>query len=210
MKHFISGKQKGMTLLEVIVVLGVMGVISVGVVLIGERTIQNQQINKLNQYLNTIQLTMTITYNAKKHFPEATNDITSDQLTNSLILMGKISKSEFINPITGEPLRVYTTSNRGRANRSFAIKVGNISQDLCREVVNSTNESFKFIQIEQVGRFIIGDTYIEPDATAVSGVIKSPKGGENEFDIRNLLHLEQLCGGPAGGELLYDIFLGPT
>lgn len=202
-------KQKGMTLLEVIIVLGIMGVIAAGVVVLAQRAIDNQNITKLNQALNTIQTAMIATYRSKKSYPEVLTDpVKSEQLANGLIAMGKITKEDLINPFTGEALNIFTAKNNIMKNKAFAIKVGNLTQSQCTSIVSSGSDLFGFIQVEYAGGALVDDFYVEPNATAPLGVIKSTKGGPNTFDLTNLEQIVNLCGGSAGAASYYDIFLG--
>ncbi|WP_317623638.1 type IV pilus major pilin [Vibrio sp. N418] len=201
-------KQRGMTLLEVIIVLGIMGVIAAGVVVLAQRAIDNQNVSKLSQALNVIQTSMVQTYRSQKSYPPIATVADSAKLTKALISMGKISTSDIVNPFTGAQLEVYTTADNKAANRGFAIKAGNLSQNQCRAIVSSSNELFAFIQVEPVGGTLATDMYVDPKANEPTGVIKSTKGGVNQFDISNLDQLTALCGGDAGATTYYDLFVG--
>lgn len=201
-------KQKGMTLLEVIIVLGIMGVIAAGVVVLAQRAIDNQNVTKLNQALNSIQTAMISTYRSKKSYPNVKDDITAAQLSDALVSMGKLSKSDFVNPFTGEDILIFTAANNTIANKGFGIQIANLDQNQCRTIVSSGSDLFEFIQVENVGGTLQADLFVEPNATAPTGVIKSTKGGPNSFDITNISQVTQLCGGEAGKDGFYDVFVG--
>ena len=57
-----QAKKQGMTLLEIIIALGIIGVVSAGVVLLAQRAIDSQNMTKAVQQLNSIQIAMTQTY----------------------------------------------------------------------------------------------------------------------------------------------------
>lgn len=201
-------KQKGMTLFEVILVIGIMGAISSGVILLSKSVIDNQNMSNLNQSLNTIQLAMLATYGTKKAYPDVKDEIASIKLTEALISMGKLSKSDFVNPVSGYPIRIYSVTNNHFPNKGFAIKASNLSQPQCRALIGSGSDLFEFIQVELVGGVITPDMDTLPNATAITGVIKSPKGGINSFDITNVDQMAILCGGAAGKDVYYDVFVG--
>lgn len=202
-------KQRGMTLLEVIIVLGIMGVIAAGVVVLAQRAIDNQNTTKLNQALNTIQTAMVATYRSKKSYPAVLSDpVKSEQLSNGLVAMGKLTKEDLLNPFTGDALEIYTTQNNLLPNRAFAIKIGDLSQTQCTSIISAGSDLFGFIQVENVGGALAPDVYVEPDATQLTGVIKSTRGGVNSFDVTNLDQITSLCGGVAGASDYYDVFVG--
>lgn len=202
-------KQNGMTLLEVIIVLGIMGVIAAGVVVLAQRAIDNQNVTKLSQALNTIQTAMVSTYRSKKSYPEVlTDEVKSEKLSNALISMGKLSNEDLINPFTGDRLSIYTAKNNNMSNRAFIIKVSNLSKDQCTSIVSNSSDLFGFIQIENTGGALVQDIYVEPNAAQATGVIKSPKGGANTFDVTNLDQITMLCGGAEGIDNYYDVFVG--
>lgn len=209
MQNRLLQKQKGMTLLEVIIVLGIMGVIAAGVVVLAQRAIDNQNITKLNQALNTIQTAMISTYRSKRSYPEVlTDDARSIQLANGLVAMGKLTKEDLLNPFTGEALQIFTTSNNTMPNRAFAIKVANLSQNQCTAIISGGSDLFGFIQVENAGGALVPDIYVDPNAALPTGVIKSTKGGDNSFDVTNLEQITNLCGGVAGAGNFYDVFVG--
>ena len=209
MQCFKINNQKGMTLLEVIIVLGIMGVIAAGVVVLAQRAIDNQNVTKLNQALNTIQTSMISTYRSKKSYPEIGTDATkSAQLSGALLSMGKLSTADLSNPFTGEPLSIFTANNNGVANRGFAVKVGNLTQTQCTSLVSNGSDLFEFIQVANAGDAMVNEFFVEPNATSPTGVIKSTKGGPNSFDITKIEQVSNLCGGVAGKDSYYDVYVG--
>lgn len=201
-------KQKGMTLLEVIIVLGIMGVIAAGVVVLAQRAIDSQNVTKLNQALNSIQTSMISTYRSKKSYPNVKDEATSEQLSTALVSMGKLSEQDLINPFSGESIRIFTAANNTTANKGFGIRISNLDQNQCRTIVSNGSDLFEFIQVERAGGALVPDLYVDPNALAPTGVIKSTKGGNNSFDITNIAQVVELCGGADGKEGFYDVFVG--
>lgn len=197
-----------MTLLEAIIVLAIAGVISAVLLIIAKMALDKNNISKLSQSLTTMQAAVISTYRNKTSYPEATNYIAAQKLSNALVLLGKMSKSDMINPFSDEEMAIFTTGSQRKQNRAYVIKIGKISQEKCRLIVTTVSDQFEYIQVEPLGRYINGDIYIDPNASAVSGVIKSPKGGPDSFDITNFEHMSALCGGEAGVNNYYDIFIG--
>ncbi|MGL5336419.1 MAG: type IV pilus major pilin [Enterovibrio sp.] len=201
-------KQAGMTLLEVIIVLGIMGVIAAGVVVLAQRAIDNQNISKLSQALNTIQTGLIQTYRGKASYPVVATPDDIKQLRTALISMGRASESDFLNPFTGDPIDVVTTAVNGVANKAFGIRVSNLSQEQCRSVITTATDLFSFIQVVTPGSAIAPDQYVAAVADTGMNIIKSPTGTGQQFDVSNLEHITNLCGGAAGGTAFYDVYVG--
>ncbi|PAR92352.1 type IV pilus major pilin [Vibrio cholerae] len=201
-------RQNGMTLLEVIIVLGIMGVIAAGVVVLAQRAMDNQNVSKLSQSLNVIQTAMVQTYRSQKSYPALTSDADSEKLISALTSMGKITASDSVNPFTGQALKVLTLADNKAANRGFVIKVENLSQNQCKAMVSNSADLFSFIQIETAGGALVTDMYTDPNAATPTGVIKSTKGGPGQYNVTNLDHVTALCGSDAGSSAYYDVFFG--
>lgn len=201
-------KQVGMTLLEVIIVLGIMGVIAAGVVVLAQRAIDNQNISKLSQALNTIQTGLIQTYRGKASYPTVTTPDQIKQLREALISMGRAAESDFLNPFTGDQIDVLTTAVNGVPNKAFGIRVSNLSQEQCRAVITSATDLFTFIQITAPGGAFATDQYVNAVADTGMNIIKSPTGNGQQFDVTNLSHITNLCGGTAGVNAFYDVFVG--
>lgn len=207
-----SNNIKGMTLLEVIIVLGIMGVIAAGVVVLAQRAIDSQNATKLSNSLNAAQTAMVSTYRSKSSYPNIGSDTAaSEQLAKGLIAMGKLSKEDLINPFNGEPLMIFTANNNTKANRGFLIKVSELTKDQCSTMISNSSDLFGFIQTALTSSSAPAtELFIEPDANQSVGVIKSTKGGSNSFDVTNINHVAALCGGsdPAAANQFYDVYVG--
>lgn len=205
-------KNKGMTLLEVIIVLGIMGVIAAGVVVLAQRAIDSQNATKLANGLNSTQTAMVSTYRSKKSYPEVGKvDANSENLKAGLIAMGKVSEEDLINPFNGESLMIYTAMNNTKPNRGFAIKVGGLTKDQCSTIISNSSDLFAFVQVSEAGsNDLVADLFTDPNGALPLGVIKSTKGGDNTFDVTRIDHLTNLCGGnsPEAANKFYDVYVG--
>ena len=200
---------KGMTLLEVIIVLGIMGVIAAGVVVLAQRAIDSQNMTKLVQSLNTIQTAMVQSFRSKLSYPETTAE-TASQLESALVSMGRASAGDFLNPVTGEKL-VVTSAGAGAAgnNKAFLIRVGGLSQDQCRAIVTGAADLFQFIQVGAAGAGQAADINVAAAAGGATGIgnIKTPSGTGTQFDVTNLTHISSLCGATASTGT-FDVLFG--
>lgn len=99
--------QEGMTLLEVIIVLGIMGVVSAGVVTLAQRAIDSQNMTKAAQSLNSIQVALTQTYRGLGNYPATADATAASKLTSGLVSLGKISSDEAKNPFIGTNMNIF-------------------------------------------------------------------------------------------------------
>ncbi len=203
-------KNKGLTLLEIIIVLGIMGIIAAGVVLIAQRAIDNQNIQRLTTQLNMIQTAMIQVYRSSSSYPVVGKDVTqSKKLRDALVLMGKVNKQDFQNPFTGLPVEIFTTSLNKVPNRTFAIYVKELSQDQCASLIMNAQSQFEFIQVAATGPIsLVADAWVNASANTSLGVIKSLNGLGVQFNIEDLDQVNALCGGVAGQHAFYDVYLG--
>ncbi len=203
-------KNKGLTLLEIIIVLGIMGIIAAGVVLIAQRAIDNQNIQRLTTQLNIIQTAMIQVYRSGVSYPSVGKDLVqSKKLRDALTLMGKVNKQDFQNPFTGLPVEIFTTSLNGVPNRAFAIYIKELSQEQCASLIMNSHSQFEFIQVASAGTIsLVDDAWVNAAANASIGVLKSLNGLGMQFNIENLDQVNALCGGVNGQHAFYDVYLG--
>ncbi len=212
---FLAFKHKGMTLLEVIIVLGIMGVIAAGVVVLAQRAIDNQNLMKLSNGLNSIQTAMVSTYRVKSSYPAITGDTESQQLKDALIAMGKLSKEDTVNSYSGDALNIFSAASNSKANKAFIIEVKGLTHQQCTAVVNNSVDLFPFIDVQKAsdgsggGSSRPSDIFTVAVATDGLGVLKSPAGGD-AYDVSNIEHITALCGGQSAEAkaAYYDVYVG--
>lgn len=193
--------EEGMTLLEVIIVLGIMGVVSAGVVTLAQRAIDSQNMTKAAQNLNSVQIAMTQTYRSLGNYPATANANAATQLANGLVSLGKVSADEAKNPFTGTAMGIFSFPRNSAANKAFAITVGGLTQAQCKTLVTSVGDMFPFINVKE-GAFAavadLGDFETSvADAATGAGVIKSIAPGSANLNLTNITHVEKLCTGTA-------------
>ncbi|PSX21534.1 prepilin-type N-terminal cleavage/methylation domain-containing protein [Photobacterium kishitanii] len=198
-------KQRGMTLLEIIIVLGIMGVISAGVVILAQRAIDNQNTTKLVQALNTVQTALVQTYRSKGTYPIITDAAETKKLTDALVSMGKVSKDDLTNPLSGGLFEIKTVKDQGVANKGFLIKIDTLTKDQCVALVTSTTDMFRYVEVVTSGTAPKDDLSTIADASAGMGVIKSANPTSTNFDSADLDHVSALCG---NGTASLDVFVG--
>ncbi len=202
-------KQKGVTLLEIIIVLGIMGVIAAGVVILAQRAIDNQNTTTLAQQLNTIQTAMIQTFRGKGAYPESTTTASSERLFNALINMGKLSEDDKLNPFSGTPLEILSATLNAVPRKAFLIKVADLTQDQCASLITLSEPLMGLVYTTTAGGPAPSDVWMDANATATLGMIKSLKPGGTQLDLTDLDQIAALCGGEATGDSnIYDIYFG--
>ncbi|EGR1124508.1 type IV pilus major pilin [Vibrio cholerae] len=193
--------QEGMTLLEVIIVLGIMGVVSAGVVTLAQRAIDSQNMTKAAQSLNSIQVALTQTYRGLGNYPATADATAASKLTSGLVSLGKISSDEAKNPFIGTNMNIFSFPRNAAANKAFAISVDGLTQAQCKTLITSVGDMFPYIAIKAGGAVALADLGdFENSAAAAEtgvGVIKSIAPTSKNLDLTNITHVEELCKGTA-------------
>ncbi len=193
--------QEGMTLLEVIIVLGIMGVVSAGVVTLAQRAIDSQNMTKAAQNLNAVQVSMTQTYRALGNYPATADIAAATKLTSGLVSLGKISSDEAKNPFTGTNMNIFAFPRNSAPNKAFAIAVDGLTQAQCKTLITSVGDMFPYVLIKSAGT--IGFTDLTDFETTQAkaadgvGVIKSIAPGGTNLKLTEIAHVEALCTGTA-------------
>ncbi len=191
--------QEGMTLLEVIIVLGIMGVVSAGVVTLAQRAIDSQNMTKAAQNLNSVQVALTQTYRGLGQYPATVDGTAAAKLTSGLVSLGKVSVDEAKNPFTGANMNIFSFERNGAANKAFAIAVDSLTQAQCKTLVTSVGEMFPYVVVKNAAAIAIDDLtdFETTPGTADTGigVIKSIDPNGKNLNLTDITHVEKLCTG---------------
>lgn len=191
--------QEGMTLLEVIIVLGIMGVVSAGVVTLAQRAIDSQNMTKAAQNLNSVQVALTQTYRGLGQYPATVDTAAAAKLTAGLVSLGKVSSDEAKNPFTGANMNIFSFNRNSAPNKAFAIAVDGLTQAQCKTLVTSVGDMFPYVVVKQAAAIAFADLQDFETTAAVAdtgvGVIKSISPGGNNLNLTNITHVEKLCDG---------------
>ncbi|GIB97574.1 toxin co-regulated pilin [Vibrio cholerae] len=204
--------QEGMTLLEVIIVLGIMGVVSAGVVTLAQRAIDSQNMTKAAQNLNSVQVALTQTYRGLGNYPETADDTAAAKLTAGLVSLGKISPDEAKNPFTGADMNIFSFDRNGAANKAFAISVDGLTQAQCKTLVTSVGDMFPYVLVKNAAKVAKADLSDFETTAAVAdtgvGVIKSISPTGKNLNLTDITHVEKLCAAAAGGATTFSVAFG--
>ncbi|CAD6023507.1 type IV pilus major pilin [Escherichia coli] len=153
-------KQRGMSLLEVIIVLGIIGTIAAGVVVLAQRAFDSRAITELVSNTNTIRVAMKDAYQRNGVYPDYQSPIslTADTIKNpgtnlpaiaQLVQLGKLTADEGRNNISGDFVGVagIVTSDNVTAKKAFAIELNGLSQDQCRSILGQVGNNWEYVEV---------------------------------------------------------------
>lgn len=182
-------KQKGVTLLEIIIVLGIIGIIAAGVVILAQRAFAAQDMTDVVDNTNTIRVSMTEVYRDANGYPGSTTlagvskaQLDADKIAPTpsypgpiltMLKMGKLTTSEAFNNFSNEPFEIGPASIGATADRpkGFYISVNGLSQEECRNLISQTGSEWDYVQTAVVAAGADSDYLVAP---AVSPAVAVP------------------------------------
>lgn len=160
-KYLNLKKQRGMTLLEIIIVLGIIGTIAAGVVILAQRAYDSKAMTDLTTNINTIRTAMKDAYGSTGIYPlpagtatAALNDQTINEAAGQatpigkLIALGKLSADEAKNNISND--FISTGAGDISANgvqKGYFIEINGLNQQQCRNILLQAGNSFDYVQV---------------------------------------------------------------
>ncbi|ENU2134269.1 type IV pilus major pilin [Salmonella enterica] len=187
LKHYRAlKKQRGMTLLEIIIVLGIIGTIAAGVVVLAQRAYDNKAMTDLVTNTNVVRTAIKETWGPTGVYPDentaATLGLTEATVRTVsgadappvaiLVQLGKLSTSEAKNNISSNFFNIGNAhvGNLGgsgggtaaaAANRAYFVEVNGLDQKQCRNIALQLANQWDYVEIRNAG----GGTgnYASPD-----------------------------------------------
>ncbi|EIP7736075.1 type IV pilus major pilin [Escherichia coli] len=168
-------KQRGMSLLEVIIVLGIIGTIAAGVVILAQRAFDSRAIADLVSNTNTVRVAMKDAYQRDGVYPTYMSPLalTADSIKTTgdaiavaqLVQLGKITPDEARNNISGDYIGIggAQTSTGSTALKGFAIELNGLSQEQCRSILGQVGDNWEYVSVGTSG----SGTYSLPTAGVV-------------------------------------------
>lgn len=206
-------KQQGMTLLEMVITIAIVGILSIGIMRLAQTAIEYYNMSSLVTSLNSLRFAGIQTYRSAYRYPEWDANY-PNFITFNLVNLGKVSEKDGINPFNNDiiPFLTFGKSNN-HDRRAFALAVEDITQDQCKNLVTRVADAFPYIAVQQqTNANYIRVPYEKAvaDATSPTGVIKSIAPDSVNLDLNNMDHTENLCGGPSdeARSAAYTVYLG--
>ncbi|ELD4018712.1 prepilin-type N-terminal cleavage/methylation domain-containing protein [Salmonella enterica] len=181
-------KQRGMTLLEIIIVLGIIGVIAAGVVILAQRAYDTKAMTDLANNANTIRTAVKDAYGPSGAYPAANtantiamttaNYTTTDSLTTpvgKLMALGKLSVDEAQNNISGNFINVGQGQIGAKTDAGYFIELNGLNAKQCRNLLNQMANNWDYVQVidtEPAGTYT--QTSVKLDAPATPIVAGTP------------------------------------
>lgn len=182
-------KQRGVTLLEIIIVLGIIGVIAAGVVILAQRAFTAQDLSDIQNNANSIRTAMTEAFKDDAEYPAPTStaisltkaDVaTKDDLAPIVTLnkLGKISPNESFNGISGDVFQIGNglIDSNSSSNKGFVLLVNGLDQETCRNLISQMGNQWDYVEV--IAATAGADqstalTSVKLDATVSATVLKS-------------------------------------
>ncbi|AVP32192.1 pilus assembly protein (plasmid) [Escherichia coli] len=152
-----------MSLLEVIIVLGIIGTIAAGVVILAQRAFDSRAITELVTNTNTVRVAMKDAFQRDGVYPaymsplNLTGDTiktTSDKIAAAqLVKLGKITADEVRNNISGDFIGIggAITTNGSSVLKGFAMELNGLSQEQCRSILGQVGNNWEYVGVGSSG-----------------------------------------------------------
>ncbi|WP_114077762.1 type IV pilus major pilin [Escherichia coli] len=156
-------KQRGMSLLEVIIVLGIIGTIAAGVVILAQRAFDSRAITELVTNTNTVRVAMKDAFQRDGVYPAYMSplNLTGDTIKTTsekiaaaqLVKLGKITADEVRNNISGDFIGIggATTTKNSSVLKGFAMELNGLSQEQCRSILGQGGNNWEYVGVGSSG-----------------------------------------------------------
>ncbi|HDZ9234292.1 TPA: type IV pilus major pilin [Vibrio cholerae] len=179
-------KQRGMTLLEVIIVLGIIGTIAAGVVVLAQRAFDSRTVSEVVQNTNTIRVAIKDAYASTGRYPaysanvlNLTNEsiLTADAgATSTLVKLGKVSSAEMRNKISGDFYAIgggMTAKGQTKDTaKGYVIEVNGLTSEQCRNILTQVGNNWDYVETKNsaAGSYSLGEDPVDMSVATPAGL----------------------------------------
>lgn len=188
--------QRGMTLLEIIIVLGIIGTIAAGVVVLAQRAFDSRAVSDVVSNTNTVRVAMKDAYQRSTGYPVtsgAASGYTVDNIKTTasskeaiarLVQLGKLSIDEARNGITNDFINVggakTAAAQTDTGLKGFIVEVNGLNQDQCRSILSQVANQWDYVK---VGKAAAGAYQVK----AAEDMTVAPNDGSGESSTGTVL-----------------------
>ncbi|MTZ80077.1 prepilin-type N-terminal cleavage/methylation domain-containing protein [Citrobacter sp. JL978] len=185
-------KQKGVTLLEIIIVLGIIGIIAAGVVVLAQRAFKAQDISDVIENTNSVRVAMAEAYKDEASYPLPTGSVigltkaniaataNNDAPIVGLVRMGKIDVAEAFNGISSDAFEIGPSiiTTGATVNKGFYVVINGLEVEDCRNLASQVGPQWDYVASGTAasGAQLGSTTPIDMAAGATGVVLKSLAG----------------------------------
>ncbi|AGB76583.1 prepilin-type N-terminal cleavage/methylation domain-containing protein [Enterobacteriaceae bacterium strain FGI 57] len=159
-------KQRGVTLLEIIIVLGIIGIIAAGVVILAQRAFTAQDLSDVQDNLTSVRTAMTEAYKDQADYPTPTDSVigvTKSTISDStvanntpivtLVRMGKIAADEAFNGFSNDAFQIDQAKTDSTSNqyKGFVVLVNGLAADECRNLISQMGNQWDYVEALNTG-----------------------------------------------------------
>lgn len=163
-------KQRGMSLLEVIIVLGIIGTMAAAVVILAQRAFSSQDITDLVDNTNTVRVAAGNAYKDAGVYPSAAGTVigltpatipdekgAAGAMSAILVNLGQASESEIKNGISGDYFYMQGVKLTSTASdtKGFVLTVNGLDQGECRSVLMQVGNSWDYVGVDVAGAGVL-------------------------------------------------------
>ncbi|QLK62113.1 type IV pilus major pilin [Enterobacteriaceae bacterium Kacie_13] len=191
-------KQRGMSLLEVIIVLGIIGTMAAAVVILAQRAFTSQDITDLVDNTNSVRVAAGNAYHDVGIYPEKAGtalSLTPSTIETSkgetapmvatLVQLGQVSATEIKNGMSGDYFMMQgvklTADAEDGSTKGFVLALNGLDAGSCRSILTQVGNTWDFVQVATAAAgadptlptSLDGDVAITATGGGPTGVMKS-------------------------------------